>query len=98
MDKHPVVFLLWLLTLPVSSVLWLLLWQVMIKRRPASWVALLAALPSVVLAVAWYVVLDQWLEEPRHARIAVVAYGSQAAFFILLAATRWLTPQRALDG
>jgi hypothetical protein len=97
MDKHPVVFLLWLLSLPVSAVLWLWLWQIMLKRRAAPWVALLAALPWVALAVAWYVVLAQWLEEPQHARIAVVAHGSQAAFFILLAANTWLL-QRSLDG
>jgi hypothetical protein len=97
MDEHPVVFLLWLLSLPVWSVLWLPLFVIMIKRWPKPWVGLLAALPCVALTVAWYAVLAQGLEEPQHARIAVVAYGGPAAFFILLAATSWLT-RRALAG
>jgi hypothetical protein len=98
MDKHPVVFLLLVLPFPVWPMLWLWLFRsMMIKRRPAPWVGLLAALLCVALAVASYVVYAQWLEEPRYAEIAAVVYGSPAFFFILLAAARWLL-QGSLGG
>jgi hypothetical protein len=99
MDKHPVVFLLLLLPLPVWPMLWFWFFRIMIRRRPASWVGVLAALPCVALAVASYVVLAQWLEEPWYARIAAVIYGSPTFFFILFGAMSWLPRDHSMaDG
>jgi hypothetical protein len=88
MDKHPIVFMLLVLTFPVWPVLWFPLFVVMLRRRAVA-CSLLAALLCAALAVASFVAFSRWLEEPLYARIAAVSFGSPAFFFTLLAAANW---------
>ena len=91
MDKHPIVFLLLILSFPVWAASWLWLFRVMLKRRPSPWVALSVALLCLALGVASYLVVAQWLGEPQYAQISALIYGSPALFFILLVPMRWLS-------
>jgi hypothetical protein len=90
MDKHPIVFLLLVLTFPIWPVFWYwLLFGFFAKRKTAPWVFLLAGLASVALAVAFFVIFSQWLEDPQTAEVAAVIYGSPAFFFILIGVSNW---------
>jgi hypothetical protein len=80
-----------LLTLPFPIwplVTFWLVWRVAC-RKTAPWVGLLAGLASAALAVGFFLVFWQWLEQPWLARVSAVIYGSPAFFLLLCAASNW---------
>ena len=89
MATHPVVFLLLVLSFPIWPVFVFWLLGIVAKGKAAPWVGLLAGLASVALAVGFFIVFEQWLEEPLYAQAAAIIYGSPAAFFLLFAVAFW---------
>ena len=89
MDNHPTVFVLLVLPFPIWPVFALWLVGIVVERKTAPWVGLLAGLASVALAVGFFVVFDQWLEEPLYARVAALIYGWPTVFLILGGVLNW---------
>ena len=89
MNRIGLLELLLVLPFPIWPLVAFRLVRLVVVRKTAPWIGLLAGLVCAALAVGFFVVFSQWLQQPLLANAAAIIYGSPAFFFILAAVANW---------